>query len=83
MSLCKYKNLFGKPNEGLHSYRIMNIAVVDVFMTIVAAYLLSILFNDSFVYISLALFILSILLHYVFCVDTTVNLFIKKLVSCC
>ena len=22
VDLCKYKNIFGKPNEGFHSYRI-------------------------------------------------------------
>jgi hypothetical protein len=31
--LCKYKNMFGIPNKGLHSYRIFNIAIVDLTLT--------------------------------------------------
>ena len=34
---CKYKDIFGKPKEGVHSYRIMNIAIVDVLATILLA----------------------------------------------
>ena len=30
MSLCQYKDIFGKPGEGAHSYRVANVAVVDV-----------------------------------------------------
>lgn len=30
MSLCEYKDIFGIPNEGVHSYRLFNIAIVDV-----------------------------------------------------
>ena len=28
--LCRYKNALGRPGKGIHSYRIANIAVVDV-----------------------------------------------------
>ena len=34
---CKYKDIFGKPKTGLHSYRIFNIAVVDFLLTILLA----------------------------------------------
>ena len=34
LEFCKYKDLFGKPGEGVHSYRIFNIAIVDVILTI-------------------------------------------------
>ena len=27
---CKYKNIFGKVDKGIHAYRICNIAIVDV-----------------------------------------------------
>ena len=33
--LCDYKNILGEPNKGLHKYRIFNIAIVDVLLTIV------------------------------------------------
>ena len=73
MNLCKYKDLFGKPNTGLHSFRIFNIAVVDLILTIFAAYLLSFLFNFSFVYSFIGLFILGIIMHRLFCVKTTID----------
>jgi len=40
MSLSKYKNIFGKPGKGIHSYRFFNIAIVDVFLTIIAGLIL-------------------------------------------
>ena len=48
MDLCKYKNILGVPGEGAHSYIIFNIAVVDVGLTVVAAYVISFLFRFSF-----------------------------------
>ena len=41
MSLCAYKNILGEPNKGIHSYRVFNIAIVDVLMTIITAYVIS------------------------------------------
>ena len=41
MSLCKYKDIFGKPNEGPHSYRFLNIAIVDTVLTIILGYFIS------------------------------------------
>ena len=34
---CKYKDALGKPNEGLHSYRVFNISIIDVLLTILLA----------------------------------------------
>ena len=34
---CKYKDIFGKPNEGIHSFRIFNISVIDTLLTIFLA----------------------------------------------
>ncbi len=71
MSLCKYKNALGIPNKGIHSYRFMGVAIMDVIMTILAAYLISIFFKYNFIYTTLVLFILGIMLHRLFCVKTT------------
>jgi len=38
--LCNYSELFGKVGEGLHSYRIFDIAIIDVIATIIGAYFL-------------------------------------------
>ena len=73
MDLCKYKNILGVPGQGPHSYRIFNIAIVDVILTIMLAFIISYIFKISFVKTSITLFILGILLHRVFCVRTTID----------
>jgi uncharacterized integral membrane protein len=73
MSLCKYKNILGVPGEGIHSYRILNIAIVDVLATIIVAYLISWFFKWPFIYTLLVLFLLGIIIHRLFCVRTTID----------
>lgn len=71
--LKKYKNIFGKPKEGLHKYRLFNIAIVDVLMTLIAAYFFSKILNYNIIYCIIFLFILGIIMHKLFSVDTTIN----------
>ena len=73
MSLCKYKDILGIPGKGVHSYRIFNIAIVDVIMTIIGAFLISYFLKISFLYTTIFLFILGIILHRIFCVRTTID----------
>ena len=73
MNLCKYKNILGVPGKGVHSYRIFNIAIVDVLLTLILAYIISYIFKKSFFWVSVILFILGIILHRLFCVRTTVD----------
>ena len=73
MSLCKYKNYFGEPGKGVHSYRIFNIAIVDVVMTLIGALIISYLSGIKFIWSALGLFLIGILLHRVFCVRTTID----------
>ena len=70
---CRFANIFGKPKDGAHSYRILDIAIVDVLATIVLSIIISKIFNKSFLIVLLCLFILGIILHKLFCVNTTVN----------
>ena len=80
MSLCQYSNLFGAPGKGAHSFRIFNIAVVDVALTLLGAWLLSKVFKSGYLITLLTLFILGIILHKLFCVRTSVDnwLFVWK-----
>ena len=78
MSLCKYKDVLGIPNKGIHSYRLFGVAIVDVIMTVILAYLISIFTRYNFTKTVIFLFILGIILHRIFCVDTTVNKLISK-----
>ena len=73
MDLCKYKNALGVPGKGIHSYRFFNVAIIDVIMTIVGAYVISYFYGYNFINTLLFLFILGIILHRLFCVKTTVD----------
>jgi hypothetical protein len=73
MNLCKYKDIFGKPNTGVHSYRIFNIAIVDVLLTILVAFIIALLIKKPFWIVLLILFLLGIILHRLFCVRTTID----------
>ena len=66
-------DIFGKPNQGVHSYRLFGLAIVDVIMTIVGSYVISYVFRVSFVYTLCIVFILGILLHRYFNVRTTID----------
>jgi hypothetical protein len=73
MNLCKYRNMLGVPGKGVHSYRIFNIAIVDVILTLIVAYIISYIFKKSFFWVSIILFVLGIILHRIFCVRTTID----------
>jgi hypothetical protein len=71
--LCKYKNMFGEVGKGIHSYRIFNLAIVDVIQTILLGIFLSWLTKYSIYYTIPGAFILGIIAHRAFCVRTTVD----------
>jgi hypothetical protein len=73
MSLCKYKNLFGIPGKGIHSYRVFDLAIADIVMTMLGAIAISYFFKISLLYTSIFLFTLGIVLHRLFCVRTTID----------
>lgn len=73
LPLCKYSNMFGKPREGAHSLRVFDIAIVDVLGTIFLAWIISKYYKYNFYKTLLFLFILAIILHRLFCVNTKIN----------
>ena len=76
LNLCEYRDMFAKPNTGPHIYRIFNIAIVDVVLTILLAYGISWYFNYPFLPTLGILFLLGIFVHRLFCVRTTVDKFL-------
>ena len=72
---CKYKDILGKPGKGLHSYRVYNIAVIDVLLTFLLAKFIQyyLLEETDFFLILCSCFISGIVIHRVFCVRTTVD----------
>ena len=73
MSLCKYKDIFGKVGEGAHSVRFFNFAVVDTFLTFVLAYIINKYLKTNLLVVFIVLIILSIAIHRAFCVETTLT----------
>ncbi len=71
---CKYKDIFGKPGEGIHSFRIFDISVFDVLVVIFLAYVVKAFVPSfSFIFILIILFVFGILVHRLFCVSTTID----------
>jgi hypothetical protein len=70
---AEYKDKLGKPNEGIHSTRLLGVAFWDVFGTVVGAGIISYSFNFNFWKVLIILFIIGIILHRIFCVNTTIN----------
>lgn len=73
MSLCKYRDIFGKVGTGVHSLRLFNIAVVDTLLTLLAAYFISSYLKSNLLLTFVILMLASILIHRAFCVETTLT----------
>jgi hypothetical protein len=73
MSLCQYRHVFGKEREGVHAYRVFDIAIVDLALTVLAAYLINKRFKTGLVKTLIVLFIVGVVMHRVFCVNTKVD----------
>lgn len=72
---CKYKDILGKPGEGLHSYRILDISIMDVLFTILLAKFIqyNLLESYSIWLILIFCFLVGIIIHRIFCVETTID----------
>jgi hypothetical protein len=70
---CKYKDIFGKPKQGAHKYRLFNLAVVDVIGMIILILVFTKIFNINIITMSVLIIIITIVLHRLFCVNTTIN----------
>ena len=77
---CPFKDIFGKPREGPHAWRVLDVAVVDSVLTILLALVLQKIFfqNFSFLKVLAVTFIVGELMHWYFCVDTKVIQILKS-----
>jgi len=73
--LCKYKHALGIPGKGLHSYRLCNLAIVDIILTFLGARIIQIMIFPEYNYylVLVALFFIGIIMHRIFCVRTTID----------
>ena len=70
MDLCKYSNIFGAPGTGVHSWKFHGTSLVDYFLTIIGAFILTQFTKIPLVITTIIMFILGIIFHYMFCVPT-------------
>ena len=73
---CQFKDLFGKPREGNHKYRIpiIDLAIVDVLIAALAGYFIGVRYLEySAISVFVFLLILTIVSHRIFCVETTLD----------
>ena len=73
MGLCKYRDIFGKVGTGVHSLRFFNFAVVDTLLTLLLAYIINYFLKTNLLIVFIVLIILSIIIHRIFCVETTLT----------
>ena len=67
---CRYANIFGAPGTGVHAYKVLGISIVDVVGTVGVAYALANYTRFSFNKCLLFLLLVSVPIHYAFCVQT-------------
>lgn len=70
---CKYRDVFGKPKQGVHRVRFLGMAAVDLVGTLAIALGISAWTNIDMHVVFAALMALAIVMHRVFCVDTAIN----------
>ncbi len=66
----KYKNIFGEPNLGVHSYRFIDVPIVDHIGTILLAILFTYFSKIPLELTIPILYIIGIICHYLFGVST-------------
>ena len=72
-NFCEYKDLFGKPMEGLRKYRIFNIAILDTVVVIIIGLIFSWITKVNIWLTLVVLFVSGIITHRIFCVRTGID----------
>jgi hypothetical protein len=72
MNLCNYKNSLGIPEKGFHKH-FLGLAIFDLLGTILICALISKWQKWNFYLVLSVTLILTILIHRLFCVNTTIN----------
>ena len=76
MNLCKYKDLFGKPEERTLRDPIFGLALIDMGVVLMSCYGVSKLLNFSFLIVFFIVMVISVIAHRAFCVRTAVDKFL-------
>lgn len=76
MKLCQYRDIFGVPGQGVHSWKFKGTSMFDYLGTILMAMAITWITDIPLVITTIMMFLLGILLHYIFCVPTEVIKFL-------
>lgn len=78
MGLCAFRHIFGKERQGAHALRlpVLDLAAVDVALTALAALAIAKAGGWSYWLVLALLLLAGIALHRIFCVNTTLNMWI-------
>jgi len=71
--LCKYKDILGKPREGIRKYRIFDISIMDTVVVLIFGYIISRYMEWNLSIVLVVLFISGIIVHKIFCVRTRID----------
>lgn len=80
-TLCKYRHALGEEKKGFHATRFLGVALWDTIGTVAIAVFISYVFGVSLIWTVVALFGIAIVLHRLFCVNTTINKLIFGVIS--
>ena len=84
--LSRYRDVFGAPGTGVHSVRVFDLAIVDVLLTVVLAWLVYVglrggKWSMCFPCVLVGAFVVGVAAHAAFGVQTTVHKFLVMLVG--
>jgi hypothetical protein len=70
--LCKYRDSLGEPGVGMHKH-VLGLAIADIIATILLCLVIWNITKINPIIIGVSVAILTIIVHRLFCVNTTVN----------
>tara|TARA_B110000967_G_C18892005_1_gene568051 strand:+ start:1827 stop:2063 length:237 start_codon:yes stop_codon:yes gene_type:complete len=77
INLKDYKNILGAAGTGIHKYKFMGTSLVDYFMSIVGAFIITYYTKVPLVITTIGILLVGILLHWLFQINTEVLKFIS------
>lgn len=74
--LCPYRHILGEERKGFHSLRLFDVAIGDVLLTILVSLFISYISKVNIIITFIIVFIIGIIVHRLFCVNTKINMMI-------
>lgn len=71
--LCKFRYIFGEERKGFHSFRVLDVAIGDLLLTILASLCIAYVYKVNFFVTLLVALIIGIIAHRLFCVNSKLN----------